>query len=302
MLEVTPAIFIANLLHATVPLGFSIILIVLQFAIFNPSKNRLSTSAAYIGKALYTILAFYGVMTAYVGGLLLTNLDNVSTIIGNNPYELVKAVEALHGALPDVDIPQTVDNFDVRDVHSFGNIGLVCASSIFISYYFATSLPVMAGNAIFLSLVHGLSGYLIQRAFTVEQIIFWSIVGAVGLLAHQASAIAFSRIDWKLKNFWVWFPSVYFIVHAVGLWATIILANPIVPLLPLAATEWIFPGFPSVFMIVQAVIVYFTLEARKPGAGWSWNTIFYGTLGHWKKTSLPTTMAETGSSRLDDAF
>lgn len=275
--DVTTAMFIANILHASVPGFLWVLLSALAYFTLGPQKNAYQTAAGYMAKIMLLILAGYSLLGAFTGFLLLTRLDNVATIIGADLQPIVGAIEAFHGAI-DVDIPDMVKDYAVRDIQAFMLIPMTGLISIVLSYWFAHSFPVMVGQAAWIMVTYATPGYFILRAFRTDQIVFWSIVGFISVVTHTIANLGYSRVSWSFKHWQAWLPLILFVLVRCGLWVTFIISNPTTSAVPLDATEWIYPGFVTVEAAIMAILVYLTVDTRFPAKGWSWNTIFYNTL------------------------
>lgn len=273
--EVTTAMYISDILLAAVLGAIWVIYPLLAYFTLRATGSSFPTAASYLAKIMLMILAGYALLGAMVGFLNLTHLDNVATIIGADLQPIVQAIEAFHGAI-DVDIPDMVNNFVLRDVVGVALIPMVTLISVFLSYWHGEPAVVMIGLACWIATTFGVPLYLVMRAFTVGQVIFWGIVGGVGMFAHIIAQLGYSRVDWTVKYWVVWFPMIVFFLTRVAFMTTAVISNPVVTSIPIGATTWIYPGFMTFEVLALGFLAYWTREWRFPAKGWSFYAIFYG--------------------------
>lgn len=293
--HVTSAMFVANLLEACV-LGFIwVVVSALAYFTLGPNGNRYSTAAGYMAKVMLLILAGYALVGSMTGILMLTRLDNVATIIGCDLEPIVKAIEAFHGAI-DVDIPDMVNNFAIRDIQVLSLVPIVALLSVYHSYWFAVSLPVMIGQVLWSMLMISGPGYLAIRAFRTDHVVMFSIISLIGVICHLLAHIGYSAVDWTLKHFAVWGPAILYFLFRTAFGVTFILSNPVTSSIPLSATEWVYPGLFTLEVVLNVILIYLTIKTRMPARGHSFNRIFFGTLAHWN-TEEETKL---GKNRIDN--
>lgn len=268
-------VFVANLLHATVPLFFAIVIAVVGGVVMTKGKTPMSEAMANFNKGLFYLISFYGFVTAFVGLLLVTNYDSMASIFGIGLEQLQDEFEAIHGAI-DITTPTVVSGATIRDVQLAGSAVLTLVAGTVQSWYYVNGEYTYRFLTALLFMSQGIGLFLIGRAETVEQIVAWSITGGVMLIAYFTLSVTkkFLKIRW---NTWgALLPVAFLAIFYLGLWATTILASPATGApVTYEATAWIFPGFHSVYLLVMPALVYLTRKFREPLDGKSWGAIHH---------------------------
>lgn len=272
-LTIPAHVFVANLLHATVPLFVAGVLTVIAIVGLGPRKTPLADAMSYFNKALFFILAFYGLVTAFTGATLLTNYDSVASIFGIDVEALEAEFEAIHGAI-DINTPTVVRGATVRDVQAFGSAMLTIVCGMVHSWYYVNGEYSTRFLTALLFMFQGVGLFLISRAITTEQIVFWSIAGGAALIAYFILTLAKSGLKVSVKTPLMLLPVIYLILHFAGIWTLTVIASPAAGAsVTWEAVAWLYPGFHTLYIIIMPMLVYFTKNQRVPRDGKSYGAI-----------------------------
>ena len=275
MIDVSTSTYVINVLTACVPGALWLVLGALSYFGVGSFRPNLSQPASAQARVLLLMYAGYAFVIFFLGTLLLTGFDNIATIFGVDMAPVVQMLKNL-GQAAEVETPEKINNFFIRDVHVFVGGLVAVLASIANSYWNATGLVACIGLALS-ALPWAISGFLIQRASEIDQIVIYGIIGFVSLIPLLIATWAQARIKWQIFSV-AWFPSVLFFLTRVGIWAVLILANPVTHAIHYEWTEWIYPGFATIEIVISAIWIVLFISRRKPTSGFTYFDIYPNTM------------------------